>query len=187
VQRLAIHLKIAKLTDPNVHHAANLVILLETLTALNISESYPSSLMLKLRVLQANLQKSPEVQHNLLNDSDLRLHSLLLIQEPHCHSSYDHPFVTEQFSRHWDLYYPSLASEFRYPYRSVIWAKKRLKMKQIPIPSSDITAVQVTTSECTILAFSVYIPHDSSSAEISRRQLSERLDLISTSIHAFRN
>lgn len=127
--------------------------------------------MHNLKIFQANLRKSPESQHSVLNDTDLSDFHMLLIQEPHCHTFFDQPFITEQYSRHWDLFHPSVFSETRYPYRSAIWAKKSLSVKQITLESSDITALQINHPESVILAFSIYIPNESILSPRSRQLL----------------
>lgn len=59
----------------------------------------------------------------------------------------------------------------------MIWAGKGLKIHQVPIPHSDITAILYFLPKRTIFVVSVYIPHSTNSSEDEPKLLA-RLDLI---------
>ena len=141
--------------------------------------------MHNLRILQANLQKSKTAHQSILNDDNLHLYSLLLLQEPYCHSQVGTVYMAEANRRHWNLYCPSSISDSRYPYRSVIWANNHLQTTQIVLPSSDITAIQITTPSDFVLVFSVYVPPTSFSQHPDQ-ELLHRIEVITTAIRTQR-
>ena len=93
--------------------------------------------------------------------------------------------MAEANRRHWNLYCPSSISDSRYPYRSVIWANNHLQTTQIVLPSSDITAIQITTPSDFVLVFSVYVPPTSFSQHPDQ-ELLHRIEVITTAIRTQR-
>src|SRR5258705_2135848 len=111
------------------------------------------------RILSANLHKIPETQLSLLNDEGLRDFSLLLTQEPHCGRIDGRVTTTPQHHTYWMPHIPaSHNEEGPWPYRSMIWAHRDLRVKPILTSSSDITAVLTEVEGRKILAISVYVP-----------------------------
>ncbi|KAF3009256.1 hypothetical protein E8E15_000184 [Penicillium rubens] len=134
-----------------------------TTTTQDPSHSFPVPLRAApvsrtLRVLQANLRKSPEIQLSLLNDPSLQHCDLLMISEPylfpmngticsHTHANWAPLWLSQR--------HPPLG-RLR-PHRSMVWVnQKTFPHRQIDITSADIAAVLLFTP-FPILAMSVYI------------------------------
>ena len=88
--------------------------------------------MLKeLKVLQANLRKSPGAQLNLMNDESLQDFALLLITEPSCYRNADEEvIVTPMYHNYWTQMLPKKLREGRVPARSMIWVKKGISQNE---------------------------------------------------------
>jgi hypothetical protein len=114
----------------------------------------------RFRILQANLRKGRETQLSLLNDEALQDFGLLLIQEPCCWRTEDQVMVAPQHHAYWTPFTPTVHNtQGRWPFRSMIWAHRRLSVKQVSTPSHDITALLVKLGNRRILVFSIYVPH----------------------------
>ena len=130
----------------------------------------------RFHILQANLRKGREIQLSLLNDEALQDFGLLLIQEPYCWRTEDEVIVAPQHHAYWTPFTPSAHNpQGQRPFRSMIWAHRRLAVKQIPTPSHDITALIVKLGDRRILVFSVYV---SPSTEDVEDPLPRRLRMI---------
>ena len=111
-----------------------------------------------LRVLQANLRKSPEIQLSLLNDRSLQHCDLLMISEPYLFLM--NGTICSHTHANWAPLWPSQRhpplGRVR-PHRSMVWVnQKTFPHRQIDIASADIAAVLLFTPS-PILAISVYI------------------------------
>ena len=110
------------------------------------------------RILQANLWKRSETQLSLLNDEGLQDFGLLLIQEPHCFRTDESVVTTPQHHAYWTPYTPTTHNLAGYwPFRSMIWAHRSLTVKQVPIPTPDITALLIRIGDRRILVCSIYV------------------------------
>jgi hypothetical protein len=136
------------------------------------------------RILQANLRKMPETQQSLLNDEDVRDFGLLLIQEPYCFRIDRQDLVSPVYHPYWTAYTPTAHDHgSRWPFRSMIWAHRDLAVKQIPVASSDVTAVVAELEGRQILAISIYVPARESEAD---DELISRLDCVRQTIYRVR-
>lgn len=113
-----------------------------------------------LKIYQANLRKQCETHHSIMNDKYLSDFGLILISEPNSGRTSEGKVIADpSYHRQWLQYVPTkLNEEGSYPIRSLIWVNQNLKTKQVPIPSSDLTAVEINIGERVILAVSVYVP-----------------------------
>ena len=113
---------------------------------------------MEFRILQANLLKTRETQLSLLNDQELQNFGLLLIQEPHCFRTDEGVVTAPQHHAYWTSHTPTIHNSVGcWPFRSMIWAHRDLTVKQVPVPTSDVTALLVTIGERRILVFSTYV------------------------------
>lgn len=132
------------------------------------------------RVLQANLRKSTETQMSLLNDDQLQDFDLLMIQEPHCRQNEGRAIVAPIHHNYWTQYHPTVTdSGGQWPFRSMIWARNGLRIRQLNAPSADVTALLIETDEHEILAASVYIPARQNGEDAA---LMERLEFLNGTI-----
>ena len=111
----------------------------------------------KLKILQLNVGKKEPVQHSLLNDIDLREHSVLAIQEPTVTTKDNILLTTPMDHREWAKITPTEQRQGRWAFRSMLWINSKLDAEQIPVASPDITAALVTLPTRRILIASVYI------------------------------
>ena len=80
--------------------------------------------------------------------------------EPYCWRTEDQVIVAPQHHAYWTPFIPTAHNPHgQRPFRSMIWAHRRLAVKQIPTPLHDITALLVKLGDRRILVFSVYVPH----------------------------
>ena len=94
----------------------------------------------------------------MLNDEGLQDFGLLLIQEPHCFRTDEGVVTTPQHHAYWTPYTPTTHNLAGYwPFRSMIWAHRGLTVKQVPIPTPDITALLIKTGDRRILVCSIYV------------------------------
>src|SRR5689334_6453227 len=114
----------------------------------------------KLKILQANLGKQGAAQHALMNDTDLRDHAILLVQEPACFRDAIRRTTIAPPNRHrlWQQFLPTKTSEMPHPIRSLIYAQHHTKPRQVAVDSSDITAIEIEAEGREILVISVYLP-----------------------------
>lgn len=115
----------------------------------------------QLCLIQLNAAKQRETQWSLLNDKETANADILLIQEPHIFVTGDgvpsapaHPM--------WTTHLPTTISQtmhIRHSVRSLIWTHKRLTCTQIPVKSSDITAIMIEVARHLIVIISVYVPY----------------------------
>jgi hypothetical protein len=111
------------------------------------------------QILQANLRKIREVQMSLLNDGGLRAFDLLLIQEPHCWRIDGEVVVVPQHHNYWTQYKPTVSDDtHQWPFRSMVWARRDLPVRQIDVTSPDITAILIELGHRKFLVMSVYMP-----------------------------
>ena len=83
-----------------------------------------------------------------------------MITEPTCFVRDDGKMVAPP-SHHarWTQFLPTkMATEGRFPIRSLINASSDLRARRVPAESSDITAVQFKIDQRVFLAISVYVP-----------------------------
>lgn len=111
-------------------------------------------------MLQANLGKRPMAQHSLLNDEGLKDYGLLMVSEPACFLNNDGKVVTPpSHHRHWTQFPPTrVATDSRYPIRSLIYVHTDIRAQAVPINSADMTAVQFAVDDRRVLAIAVYVP-----------------------------
>ena len=125
--------------------------------------------MSNLGILSANVIKSSEVCHSLLNDEKLRDFSFLLLSEPWANIRVGLPHSAPLCHTHWQTFFSSILNlentRNTTAFRSMIWASKVLRCKQIAIPHSDITGLIVQLGKRIFLLISVYVPFSSGRIE----------------------
>jgi len=132
----------------------------------------------KLKWLTANLRKMEDAQRALLTDEDIKDHSMLLIQEPHCRRTNEGGVrALPQQQADWQQFIPSTSRNKKFPIRSLMYVKQHLRAQQIPVDSPDITAVELTLGEMAIVAVSIYVPH-APVRERGKRRIRRQLQLI---------
>ena len=106
-------------------------------------------------IWQQNVAKSSTSQHNLLAKADPNDWDIITLQEPYL----DHLQLTWA-NPHWMVLYPSNKNLQGQPHtRSIILINKKIdssQIQQIDIPSSDITAVKITTENHTLILINLY-------------------------------
>jgi len=133
-----------------------------------------------LRILQANVAKTRETLHAVLNDEDLRDHSAILIQEPPAYQMSGDPIqYLPTHHRQWQPFYPS---EYKQTgilaFHSALYVRRNLKAKQVALLSPYLTAIEFETQDRKILLVSVYIPCVRDTVEETDREATEILSLI---------
>jgi exonuclease III len=134
----------------------------------------------ELRILQANMKKSKEVQHALHNDTALEDFHFILGQEPSCFLA-DDQVVLPGTNPRWTRFTAQGRQSSRVPIRSCIWASKELAITQLRADSADITAVMAHIGRRRLIVISVYIPdlYARRTKEENLEELSNRLEIIS--------
>jgi hypothetical protein len=125
----------------------------------------------ELRMLQANLHKSKEQTHGILNDPDTSNYTALLLQE-----QFWSAVLQESPSHHsWLRYEPTSKDK---PPRAVTYINKTqitaAQVSQIPLPFTDVVALQISpwkTNTAPILIVNVYNPCDESLINDLREEL----------------
>ena len=108
-----------------------------------------------LRIWQQNVAKSSTAQHDVLAYANPREWDIIALQEPYL----DYLGLTRA-NTHWNVIYPSnknLDNQNRV--RSIILVNTNIQssqVQQIKVPSSDITAITITTSTRTLVLFNIY-------------------------------
>lgn len=138
--------------------------------------------MSNLKILLANVMKSSEVCHSLLNDEKLRDFSFLLLSEPWANVRVGSPHSAPHHHTHWQPFFSSIFNlkntRNTTAFRLMIWASKVLRCKQIAIPLSDITGLTVHLGNRFFLIISVYVPCSSGRIETDQQNLAIRLHYI---------
>ena len=116
----------------------------------------------ELRILQANLHKSKERTHGILNDPDTKDYTAILLQE-----QFWSTYTQESPSHHsWIRYEPT--NKEKMPRTATYINKSQIsaaQISQIPLPFTDVIAIQITPrnrEEAPILIINVYNPCDES-------------------------
>ena len=119
------------------------------------------------RIIQLNAGRQKETQWSLINDDRTSLADILLIQEPYIFDNGDgNPSVPTH--PEWTTYLPtakSQASRIQHSYRPLIWTQERISATQIPVESSDITAVLMEVANYLVIIISIYVPYGSNTSE----------------------
>ena len=114
-----------------------------------------------LRTLQLNINKRREVQWSLLNNKYTNTFDFLFLSEPYIfllHYTNQPEIILHP---NWVVYQPSQSQQnrhVRYSYRAAIMAYTRLDAKALPVPSSDIIAIEIKIDNRVLLLLSIYIP-----------------------------
>jgi len=111
----------------------------------------------KLRVIQLNVGRREGAQLSLLNDEDIRDHSVLAIQEPTAIQLEDALLTVPMAQIGWVKMTPTENREGRWAFRSMLWVNAALDATQLPVASPDITAAVISLPERQVLVASVYI------------------------------
>ena len=133
-----------------------------------------------LKFLQANLNKSRNVQHALHNDDALQDFTAILGQEPNCFTSRG-KVVVPGTGRNWVCFTPPPQVGSMWPVRACMWVRADVSAVQLPISCADIAAAVITLNHRRILAASVYIPSTHAagvSPSQARDQMQARLQLL---------
>ena len=106
-------------------------------------------------IWQQNVAKSLTAQHDVLAKADPKKWDILALQEPYLDS-----IGLTQANPFWNVTYPSNKNlENQNRIRSIILVNTKIhssQIQQIPILSSDITAVKITTDAHTLILVNVY-------------------------------
>src|SRR5277367_1636315 len=134
-----------------------------------------------LQVLQWNVGKRREAQLSLLNDQQTNDYDFLLIAEPFRFTpkGQSKPIVPQH--HYWEAVLPTKWVRTAYQpfnFRSMIYVNKRFKYQQVPIPSSDLTAILVKNQD-PLLIISAYIEYNQTPT-VCKRILEQNLQHIRT-------
>jgi len=110
-----------------------------------------------------------------MNDEQLKDFGVLLIQEPHIQKINDTLVTTPREHSNWTNLVPTTQREGRWPIRSMIWIRKDLDYKQVPVQSPDLTAVVLQLPNRSILITSIYLPGKDAEAQLYGLQLVQQL------------
>lgn len=108
-----------------------------------------------MQILQWNVGKRRSSQLSLLNDEETNNFDLLLIREPYRFT----PTVVPTHT-YWEAVLPTTFTRTaRQPYnfRSIIYINKRTRGRRIPMDSSDLVAIRLTSNGTAMLVIAVYI------------------------------
>lgn len=109
-----------------------------------------------LKLLQANLNKSENVQSALHNDEALKDITAILVQETNNFISGE-MVVIPGARIHWVCFVWPPQPKNRWPVKSCIGEREDLSAVQLPVSCADITAVVLAFVKRKILVASVYI------------------------------
>ena len=120
---------------------------------------YPTYVQMirSLKLLQANLNKSRNVQYALHNDDALQDFTAILGQEPNCFTNRGR-VVVPGAGRNWVCFTPPPQEESIWPIRACIWVRADVAAVQLPVSCSDIAAVAITFDKRRIVIALVYVP-----------------------------
>lgn len=99
-----------------------------------------------LQILQWNVGKRREAQLSLLNNWETNDFDFLLLAEPFRFTLKGQNQPTVPQHHYWEAVLPTkwVCTAYQpFNFRSMIYVNKRFKFQQIPIPSSDLTAVTI--------------------------------------------
>jgi hypothetical protein len=99
------------------------------------------------------------VQLSLLNDANLAEFSVLAVSEPYSwRNDKDNSVVIPVRHHNWIKMIPTVLHDGMFPIRSMLWIRKDLETRQIPVDSADITLALLHLPDRSILIFSLYVP-----------------------------
>ncbi len=122
----------------------------------------------RLRIRQANLNKSNSAQQDLINNTDPKQYDILAIQEPF---KYQHHSTLA--SSKWRVLYPTTHFESDAKAantRSVLFINEKISTNSwtaIPVDSPDVTAVEFRTTTKKIRIFNIYNDCDHNEALVA--------------------
>ena len=134
----------------------------------------------QLHIIQWNVGKRRESQLSLLNDMGTKDTDIILLQEPSSFTPRQQEDPVVATHHYWNSVIPTQLIEGTRSqrFRSMIYINKRLPYQQIPIESSDLTAVAIRRGTERFLCVSAYIPYQKN-AEQCKRILRRSLAIIS--------
>jgi hypothetical protein len=97
------------------------------------------------------------VQQSVMNDEQLRDFSILAISEPYARRIDDGVMTAPMNHSNWIRFLPTVQSQHRWPIRSMLWIRENIAAEQVPVQSSDLTAVVLRLPDRSILVVSVYV------------------------------
>ena len=110
------------------------------------------------KVLQLNTQKKQETMHSLINDGEFKTFRALLISKSNAWRDQDEVVISSPIAYHnWTKITPSHMNDEGWAFRSMMWLRSNLKLEQVPITSSDLTAAFIWLPNQVVLIFSIYI------------------------------
>ena len=124
-----------------------------------------------LQILQWNVGKRREAQLSLLNDQQTNNFDFLLLAEPFRFTLEGQNQPTVPQHHYWEAVLPTKWVRTAYQpfnFRSMIYVNKRFKFQQMPIPSSDLTAVLIKQNQESLLIISAYVEYNQNSAQCKR-------------------
>ncbi len=132
------------------------------------------------RIIELNAGRQKETKWSLINDNRTTLADILLIQEPYICDNGDRNLSVHTHLE-WTIYLSTAKSQairIQNSYRSLIWTHERLSALQIPVESSNITAVLVEVANYLVIIISTHLPYSSNTSE-TEQLLGSRLKLVS--------
>ena len=126
-----------------------------------------------LRILQLNVRKQQMVQHSLMNDPSLRDFGVLAISEPYARTIENTVVTVPTSHANWTKMVPSVQRQGRWAFRSMLWIRKDIEAEQVPVQSSDLTAVVLRLPDRSVLVVSVYVEGQNEEALV---QATNKLD-----------
>ena len=132
----------------------------------------------QMQILQLNMQKRREVQHSVMNDSNLEEYTALAISEPYVFEMDGKVRTSPMGHQTWTAILPSQRHDGRWAVRNMLWVRKDIECEQMVVPSADLTVVLLRLPDRLVLLASVYVEGVSSAALFETLRLLD--DAIST-------
>jgi hypothetical protein len=124
------------------------------------------------QILQLNVRKQREVQHSLMSDEQLKDYGVLAVSEPYARIIDGNLVTVPMGHPNWTKLIPTVQSGERWAFRSMLWIRKDIEAEQVPMQSSDLTAVVVRLPDRSILVVSVYVePQDAEALKVAMCEL----------------
>jgi hypothetical protein len=110
-----------------------------------------------MKFLQLNLQKQRNVQHSVMNDTNLKEYAALIISEPYVIEMNGKVRTSRMGHQSWTAILQSKRHSGRWALRSMLWLRKDMECEQVSVPSVDLTVVLLRLPDRSVLLASVYV------------------------------
>ncbi|GIZ36581.1 hypothetical protein CKM354_000005100 [Cercospora kikuchii] len=142
-------------------------------------------MMEHLQVLHYNVGRQKHMQWSMLSDEAYSQFAVLAVVEPHLHADPSTGEVRCGSHQKWRPLTPTVHREYgpgQFAYRSMLWVSTSMSTIQVPVPSHDITAAVITTSEGKVLVVSAYDPNEGDSRIEKRKAIYQKLAYVRQAI-----